>query len=130
MLARTALALEVTTSELRVELMYPANNATDVFFKEKLARTDLRCWAEARMTGGHARKLDTSALADWVVDAKRAALGAYDELSDHQLVLPYLEIINPPLWELGHVAWFQEFWVLRHALGGAPQIANADELWN
>ena len=23
-------------------------------------------------------------------------------------------IVNPPLWELAHIAWFQEFWCLRH----------------
>ena len=24
--------------------------------------------------------------------------------------LPLLSTVNPPLWELGHLAWFQEFW--------------------
>lgn len=27
--------------------------------------------------------------------------------------VPYLSHINPPLWELGHLAWFQEYFVLR-----------------
>lgn len=36
----------------------------------------------------------------------RAALGP-------QPRLPYAAESNPPLWELGHVAWFQEWWVLR-----------------
>jgi iron(II)-dependent oxidoreductase len=30
-----------------------------------------------------------------------------------RLLGPKLAIVNPPLWELGHVAWFQEFWCLR-----------------
>ena len=30
-----------------------------------------------------------------------------------QLLGPKLAIVNPPLWELGHVAWFQEYWCLR-----------------
>jgi gamma-glutamyl hercynylcysteine S-oxide synthase len=25
--------------------------------------------------------------------------------------IPYQSIVNPPLWELGHVAWFQEYWI-------------------
>jgi len=30
-----------------------------------------------------------------------------------RLLGPKLAIVNPPLWELGHVAWFQEYWCLR-----------------
>ena len=28
--------------------------------------------------------------------------------------VPVLEIINPPLWELGHIGWFQEYWLARN----------------
>jgi gamma-glutamyl hercynylcysteine S-oxide synthase len=28
--------------------------------------------------------------------------------------VPCLDIINPPLWELGHVAWFMEYWCRRY----------------
>jgi ergothioneine biosynthesis protein EgtB len=35
--------------------------------------------------------------------------------------------INPPLWEFGHIAWFQEFWLLRQT--AAPNPAR-DELYN
>jgi ergothioneine biosynthesis protein EgtB len=38
----------------------------------------------------------------------RAALGPAPHL-------PYAAELNPPLWELGHVAWFQEWWVARNA---------------
>ncbi|MEJ5990535.1 selenoneine synthase SenA [Ramlibacter sp. PS3R-8] len=37
----------------------------------------------------------------------RAALGASPQL-------PYAQEINPPLWELGHVGWFQEWWTARN----------------
>ncbi len=29
-------------------------------------------------------------------------------------VVPQLPVINPPLWELGHVGWFQEWWIGRN----------------
>jgi ergothioneine biosynthesis protein EgtB len=29
--------------------------------------------------------------------------------------VPYAPERNPPLWELGHVAWFQEWWIARNA---------------
>jgi gamma-glutamyl hercynylcysteine S-oxide synthase len=41
------------------------------------------------------------------------ALCAHDDAGSRDF--PYLESINPPLWELAHVAWFQEFWCLRHS---------------
>jgi iron(II)-dependent oxidoreductase len=28
--------------------------------------------------------------------------------------VPYSPALNPPLWELGHVAWFQEYWTSRN----------------
>ena len=34
-------------------------------------------------------------------------------LDGDRLLGPQLAIVNPPLWELGHVAWFQEYWCLR-----------------
>jgi ergothioneine biosynthesis protein EgtB len=30
--------------------------------------------------------------------------------------VPYLSIINPPLWELAHIAWFAEYFAVRHPL--------------
>ncbi len=36
-----------------------------------------------------------------------------DDLDGVRLLGPKLAIVNPPLWELGHVAWFQEYWCLR-----------------
>jgi iron(II)-dependent oxidoreductase len=41
-----------------------------------------------------------------------------------------LPIVNPVLWEIGHVGWFHEYWTLRHAHGEAPLLERADLLWN
>ena len=30
------------------------------------------------------------------------------------LVVPLREELNPPLWELGHVGWFQDYWIARN----------------
>ena len=53
-----------------------------------------------------------------------------DDLSTDQLMGPMLPIVNPVLWEIGHVGWFHEYWTLRHAHGDAPILARADRLWN
>jgi iron(II)-dependent oxidoreductase len=52
------------------------------------------------------------------------------DLSTEQLMGPMLPIVNPVLWEIGHVGWFHEYWTLRHAHGLAPLIERADLLWN
>ena len=41
---------------------------------------------------------------------------------------PRLRIVNPLRWEIGHLAWFQEYWVLRHLGGQPPILTNGDEL--
>jgi len=51
-------------------------------------------------------------------------------LSDEQLIGPRLAIVNPLRWETGHVAWFHEFWVLRHHFGEAPLREDGDRLYD
>jgi iron(II)-dependent oxidoreductase len=53
-----------------------------------------------------------------------------EDLSTGQLMGPMLPIVNPVLWEIGHVGWFHEYWTLRHAHGEAPILGRADLLWN
>ena len=69
-------------------------------------------------------------LTDWVTDARRRTLELIADLDDSQLLGPRLTIVNPLLWEIAHVAWFQERWVLRHGLGLDPVRPDADALWD
>jgi len=73
---------------------------------------------------------DTAELERAVVDARRRTLDLVADLGDDQLRGPRLAIVNPLLWEIGHVAWFQELWVLRHALREEPIRADGDALWD
>ena len=72
-----------------------------------------------------------------------ALAAAYaDALSAREMRIPYAPEVNPPLWELGHVAWFQEWWVGRNrqrSLGSrcepthdrlASRLANADDWYD
>ncbi len=52
------------------------------------------------------------------------------DLDDEQMIGPRLPTVNPPLWEIGHVAWFAEFWILRHLRKQKPIIENGDRLYN
>lgn len=65
--------------------------------------------------------------------------GALQDARDHTLTLfncyadagldaasriPVLPYINPPLWELGHIAWFAEWFILREAHSSEPAAAH------
>ena len=54
-------------------------------------------------------------LAEALRDARARTLHVYAHLDLPSLVVPRLPIVNPPLWELAHIAWFQEHWCLRHS---------------
>jgi iron(II)-dependent oxidoreductase len=62
-------------------------------------------------------------------DARARTLSLLEDLDDEQWLGPELEIVNPPIWELGHVAWFQERWCLRRR-GAASLRADADALYD
>lgn len=65
-----------------------------------------------------------------LADGRRRTLELVSDLSDDQLAVPETGTVNPPIWEMGHVAWFQERWVLRH-LGRESSIhPHADEFWD
>jgi len=63
-------------------------------------------------------------------DARARSLELVEGLSNEQLIGPRLEIVNPLLWEIGHLAWFQEHWILRHLDGREPLLGNTDALYD
>src|SRR5215210_7759801 len=81
----------------------------------------------------------TEQLAEMLVNTRRRTLELVGDLDDEQMMGPQLRIVNPPLWEIGHLAWFQEYWDLRRPSGtwyeadgtfGPSVLENADELYN
>ncbi|BDG01315.1 selenoneine synthase SenA [Anaeromyxobacter oryzae] len=69
------------------------------------------------------------AVGAWIRDARARTLALGRALAPGALLGPRLAIVNPPLWELGHVAWFQERWILRRA-GLPPLRADGDALYD
>jgi hypothetical protein len=59
----------------------------------------------------------TKQLASMLVDTRKRTLELVSDLGDEQMMGPQLRIVNPPLWEIGHLAWFQEYWNLRRPRG-------------
>jgi iron(II)-dependent oxidoreductase len=60
-------------------------------------------------------------------EARARLLELVADLDDEQMIGPRLAIVNPLRWEIAHVAFFQEFWLLRH-LRGHEAIRPAEAL--
>lgn len=88
------------------------------------------------MSATHATLLHSNAepgqLAAWLKDSYRLTLGCHEDLDGSAWIGPYLPIVNPPQWELGHVAWFLERWCLRRPAGeGAlSMLMDAEALYD
>jgi iron(II)-dependent oxidoreductase len=65
----------------------------------------------------------------WLVEAHDLTSLLTQSLDDETLAVPLLAIVNPPLWELGHVAWFQEFWLHRGGDFAAPSMLPHADRW-
>jgi iron(II)-dependent oxidoreductase len=73
------------------------------------------------------------ALSSMLTAARDRTLSLATGLDGARLLGPKLTIVNPPLWEIGHVGWFQERWCLRYAPGSGlkPSILRgADALYD
>jgi iron(II)-dependent oxidoreductase len=74
--------------------------------------------------------IDARELARRLLDARARTLALVEDLRDAELVVPRLDTVNPFLWELGHVAWFQEYWTLRHRHGRRSFLQECDALYD
>ena len=71
------------------------------------------------------------ALAAALLDARQRTLALYGHLDVEQLRVPCIAVVNPPMWELSHIAWFQEHWCLRGGRRERPALlADADALFD
>ena len=87
-----------------------------------------------------ARQGSPSLLAQCLRASRQDTLSHFEAL---EAVLPGLQVpsrpeLNPPLWELGHIGWFQQHWISRNpqrhrgwdADPGAPQVDADDRLYD
>jgi len=78
------------------------------------------------------RRLSKRELRATWLEARKYTNAQLDDLDAAQWRVPYLRIINPPLWEYGHIGWFAECWCLRPRDGihdRAPSMLPAADRW-
>lgn len=76
------------------------------------------------------RQLNPIIIAKQAQDARKRTLQLLHGLSAEQLIGPKLATVNPMHWEIGHAAYFYEFWVLRHHLKQHSIRDDSDALFD
>jgi len=79
-------------------------------------------------SGDAARRADAPALARALVASRKDTLATFEAVRRQlpDLAVPCDARLNPPLWELGHVGWFQEYWTSRNPERAAGSRADPD----
>ena len=69
-------------------------------------------------------------LAEILNDTHNRTMELVTGLDERQMLGPKLPIVNPLLWEIGHVAWFYEQFILRKLYGYAPTLEQGDAIYD
>jgi len=73
---------------------------------------------------------DAECIVEALLDARAVELALLEGLGDAEMLGRPGHFIEPPLWEMGHVGWFQELWILRHLDGAAPLRPGFDAIYD
>jgi gamma-glutamyl hercynylcysteine S-oxide synthase len=76
------------------------------------------------------KPIPVSYLTQMLRNTRKRTLELVHGLDYEQLMGPRLSVVNPLLWEIGHLAWFHEKWVLRGLDGRPPLRPDVDALYD
>ena len=62
--------------------------------------------------------------------AREATLRLVEPLTDEQLVAQPSPIMSPLVWDLAHIGWFEELWLIRRITGGEQSLERFDDLYD
>ncbi len=80
------------------------------------------------MTAAH--QLTAQDLVEDLCEARARELALFTDLAEDQLIGPQGHFLEPPIWELGHVGWFQEYWILRNFDGARSMLERGDAIYD
>ena len=75
-------------------------------------------------------RVESDTLAAMMHDARKRTLELVDGLDAEQLIGPKLATVNPLQWEIGHVGWFHENFILRRIYDQQPRLERGDALYD
>jgi gamma-glutamyl hercynylcysteine S-oxide synthase len=74
------------------------------------------------------RHADASLLREALTQGRAQLLALYEAIDAQAqtITLPQLPTLNPLLWELGHIGWFEEYWISRNRERERGVLCNPD----
>ena len=76
-------------------------------------------------------RVKTTNLTSMLHDARSRTLELIEGLTEEQLIGPQIATVNPLRWEIGHIAYFYEYFILRQMYGQDSLLgAQADKLYD
>ncbi len=64
-------------------------------------------------------------------DARNRTLELIQDLDEKQIIGPKLPYLNPIRWEIGHIAYFYEYFILRNLYGSDSVLGDkADQIYD
>ena len=77
-----------------------------------------------------AMSLNGLGLSESLEECRSHELELLTDLTDEQLLGEPLRDVERPIWEMGHVGWFQEYWILRKLDAAEPSMKGSDALYD
>jgi iron(II)-dependent oxidoreductase len=62
--------------------------------------------------------------------ARETTLGLLEPLEDELLVAQVSPLMSPLVWDLAHIGWFEELWLIRGGDVNEPSLAGFDDLYD
>ena len=87
-------------------------------------------WAESPESLTNRTPAASADLLSALADARRTELEIFEAITDSQLLGEQAHFLEPPIWEIGHVGWFQEYWLLRHLDRAETVLQGSDGIYD
>jgi gamma-glutamyl hercynylcysteine S-oxide synthase len=81
-------------------------------------------------TGVRQRAPTRQELAAALRRAREATLQLVDPVADEQLVAQVSPIMSPLVWDLAHIGWFEELWLIRRVDNDEPSLERFDDVYD
>jgi iron(II)-dependent oxidoreductase len=81
-------------------------------------------------TGVRERAPTKRELAEALSRAREATLRLIEPVDEEQLVRQVSPIMSPLVWDLAHIGWFEELWLIRRVADSEPSFERFDDLYD
>lgn len=75
-------------------------------------------------------RVTSEELLEALVDARKVELELLEGIAEAQMLGRKAHFLEPPIWEFGHVGWFQEYWILRHLDHAETLLPGSDGIYD